>query len=272
MSWTAVRVTAGDPAAVAAALFDAGALAVQEDGDALVTHVPPGTDLDRVRALVAAADPAARLHLSVTPDVDWSAAWRDAVRVQQIGDLTVAPPWCATGHDASRTVLIEPGMAFGTGDHPTTRGLLRLLQRAPVTGRTVADLGAGSAVLAIAAAKLGARRAVAVEMDPDALGNARENIARNGVADRVHLVEGDAQVVLPLIAPVDVALANIVSSVLLELLPAAWDAVARGGSVLLGGILAEERTSMADALGAGGWQIRDDDLEDAWWSVAALRP
>jgi ribosomal protein L11 methylase PrmA len=76
--------------------------------------------------------------------------------------------------------VIDPGMAFGTGDHPTTRGVVRLMQGAVRPGDLVADLGAGSAVLSIAAIKLGAARAAAIEFDPDAIGNAEENVARNG--------------------------------------------------------------------------------------------
>jgi len=159
-------------------------------------------------------------------------------------------------------------MAFGTGDHPTTRGVLRLMQSVIHAGDVVADLGAGSAVLAIAAAKLGATRVAAVEMDADAISNAEENVARNGVADRVKVIEGDAALFLPLLAPVRVVLANIISSVLLELLPAIGRSLTPDGVAILSGILDEEREKMLTRFAAGGWRVIQEDAEGPWWSVA----
>jgi ribosomal protein L11 methyltransferase len=120
--------------------------------------------------------------------------------------------------------------------------VLRLMQSFIRDGDTVADLGAGSAVLAIAAAKLGAARATAVEMDHDAISNAIENAERNGVSDRVRVLEGDAGVMLPLLAPVRVVFANIISGVLVELLPVIARSLTGDGVAILSGILDEERT------------------------------
>jgi ribosomal protein L11 methyltransferase len=135
-------------------------------------------------------------------------------------------------------------------------------------GDTVADLGAGSAVLAIAAAKLGATRVAAVETDHDAISNAEENVARNGVADRVKVIEGDAAVFLPLLAPVRVVLANIISSVLVELLPLIGRSLPGDGVAILSGILDEERAHMLSVFAATGWRVLDEDPEGQWWSVA----
>jgi ribosomal protein L11 methyltransferase len=162
-------------------------------------------------------------------------------------------------------------MAFGTGEHATTRGVIRLLPTVLRPGDRVADLGAGSAVLSIAAAKLGAAHAFAIELDPDAIGNAEENVARNGVADRVTVLEGDAEVLLPLVAPVNVVVANILSSVLLILLPTIALALAPGGRAILSGILREERREILDALQSGAWRLDREDVEDIWWSVAVTR-
>jgi ribosomal protein L11 methyltransferase len=145
------------------------------------------------------------------------------------------------------------------------------MQRIVRGGESVADLGAGSAVLAIAAAKLGASRVVAVEMDSEAIGNAEENVARNGVTDRVVVVEGDAGVLLPLVAPVDLVLANIISSVLLQLLPRIADALAPGGRAILSGVLYEEREAMLAAIAAEGWRVVDEDREELWWSASIAR-
>lgn len=273
MTWTSLRVDAGPRREeVLAALFDAGAQGVHEDGAFLVTHFPPETDVSAVRAAVQAVAPDARVEVGETPDTDWSVAWRDRIVAHDLGAVTVAPPWLADGLDPARTVVIDPGMAFGTGDHPTTRGVLRLLPRVMQPGFAVADLGAGSAVLAIAAAKLGASRVFAVEYDAEAIGNARENVATNRVDDVVNVFEGDAAVFLPLVAPVHVITANIISSVLVELLPAMSAALRPRGAAVLSGILREERESMLEALQADGWQVEDEDTEEPWWSVTIRKP
>jgi ribosomal protein L11 methyltransferase len=188
-----------------------------------------------------------------------------------VGGLTIAPPWLADGLDPARAIIIEPGMAFGTGEHPTTRGVARLLHGVLRPGMTVADLGAGSAVLSIAAAKLGAGRVYAVEVDPDAILDAEANVQRNAVADRVHVFEGDAEALLPLLAPVEVILANIISSVLVLLLPAMAAGLAPGGRAILSGILLEERAGLCATLAAAGWEVVDEDAEEAWWSVTIAR-
>ena len=162
-------------------------------------------------------------------------------------------------------------MAFGTGEHETTRGVVRLLPDLIRPGDRVADLGAGSAVLAIAAAKLGAGHVAAIEIDHDAIANAEENVARNGVADRVTVIEGDASLLLPLVAPLRVVLANIISSVLLELLPAIRNALTDDGEAILSGILFEERDTMLVAFARGGWRVVAEDAEGAWWTARIAR-
>jgi ribosomal protein L11 methyltransferase len=145
------------------------------------------------------------------------------------------------------------------------------MQRAVRAGDRVADLGAGSAVLSIAAVRLGAAHVAAIELDPDAIANAQENAERNGVADRVVVIQGDAGVLLQLVAPVRLILANIISSVLEPLLPAMEAALDVGGRVILSGILQEEETAMRSALVRGGWVVVEDDREDIWWSATVAR-
>ncbi len=254
-----------------AVLFAAGSQGVQEDGRALVTHFPPGTPTHDLVNDIMDVDPGARVLVSLAPQMDWS-EWKASVRAHQVGALTIAPPWLAANHDSASTVVIEPAMAFGTGEHATTRGVTRLMQRISPMAQTVADIGAGSAVLSICAAKLGARRVAAVEIDEDAIGNAEENVRANGVADRVHVIHGDAVVLLPLIAPVELVLANIISSVLVTLLPVVFDSLSAGGSAILSGILEDERQAMLAEIETGGWRVIAEDAEDGWWSVLIERP
>jgi ribosomal protein L11 methyltransferase len=253
---------------VMAALFAHGSSSVQEDGDLLIAYVAEGdADDAALRRSLALADPQAQTAFSSVADVDWGRRWREGVRAHNVGALTVTPPWLAGAFDPALTVVIEPGLGFGTGEHETTRGVMRLLPHVLRPGDVVADLGAGSAVLAIAAAKLGAARVAAIEIDETAIGNAEDNVVRNGVEDRIHIIAGDAAVLLPLVAPVRVVLANIISSVLVELLPVIGAALADDGCAVLSGILTRERAAMVDVLAAGGWQVEREDSEGAWWSA-----
>ena len=271
-TWLTVRVSPGSRRdAVMAALFEAGAQGVQELGDKLVTHVPDRAVADALVAGAVAVSPDASAEIEPLPDVDWSVQWKESIRAQMLGAITVGPPWLTEGLNAATTIAIDPGMAFGTGEHATTRGVIRLLQSVIQPGDHVADLGAGSAVLSIAAAKLGAASVAAIELDPDAIGNAEENVARNGVADRVTVIQGDAASLLPLVAPVRVITANIISSVLLDLLPVLEMSLADGGRVILSGILLTEREDMIRAVTAAGWCVEAEDQEDAWWSTTIVR-
>jgi ribosomal protein L11 methyltransferase len=136
-------------------------------------------------------------------------------------------------------------------------------------GDRVADLGAGSAVLAIAAALLGASRVAAIETDADAIGNAEENVRANRVGDRVVVIEGDAEAILPHVAPVRVVLANIISSVLVDLLPAVRASLESGGVAIFSGILREERDEFVSALAQSGWHVEREHTEDMWWTAVA---
>ncbi len=271
--WTRVAVRpshTGARDAVSAAMFGAGAQGLHEEGELLVTHLESAGEADAVERAVIAADDRAVVYKSAVAAVDWSVAWRDLLHAHQLGSLTVAPPWLAEGLDPARTIIVEPAMAFGTGDHPTTRGVIRLMQAVVRAGDSVADLGAGSAILAIAAAKLGATRVAAVEMDPDAISNAEENVARNGVSESVRVICGDAAVFLPLLAPVRVVFANIISSVLTELLPVIGLSLTSDGIAILSGILDEEREKMLAVIAEDHWtrwRVIDEDAEGQWWSV-----
>ena len=268
--WLAVKVEpSGQAQPVIDALFAAGAQGVQEQGPTVITHFPPGTDLTAVENAIRSADEKAVFSSAPAPDADWS-QWRASVSAHRLGQLTISPPWIPA-EPGAMTVMIDPAMAFGTGEHATTRGVVRLMQTLDSMPAIVADLGAGSAVLAICAAKLGAERVAAIELDQDAIGNAEENVARNGVSHTVRVIQGDAAILLPLIAPVGLILANIISSVLLELLPLIRESLTRDGRAILSGILEEERGMMKDAILRNGLTVESEDLEEGWWSVLIAR-
>jgi ribosomal protein L11 methyltransferase len=270
-AWTSVRVhDISNREAVVAALFGLGAEGVQDFDDAVVTHLRRVRESE-ILARLKDVDPTARVELADTPNVDWSAEWKSRITSHRLGVLVVTPPWLARSFTPAERIVIEPGMAFGTGEHETTRSVLRLLQRVIRAGDYVADLGAGSAVLAIGAAKLGASRVVGIEIDPDAIENAESNLDLNDVVDRVTIIEGDAAALLPLVAPVRVVVANIISGVLLELLPIIRNALTSDGVAVLSGILLDERPLMEQSFRAAHWTAVASETEGAWWS-AAIRP
>ena|GEM_PF-245306 len=303
--WVAVRIDAAPDhhSQISEALFAIGAGGVQEEKGILITHFPPGSHESAILTAVRSASPDARIEVGISPDVDWSEAWKQGLHSHALGALTVAPPWLAGNLPLATTVIIEPGTGFGTGEHPTTRSVIRLMQRVLRPGDVVADLGSGSGILSIAAAKLGASRAIAIEMDDDSNQNAAENIALNDVGTVVTLLPGDASLLLPLVAPVDLVLANIISSVLLPLMPViraslrpvspasneltqdaagatqpaarstqpaagATQHAARGTqqvAVILAGLLVTEREMMLGAL--VNWRVMAEDTEGDWWAV-----
>ena len=207
------------------------------------------------------------------PDDGWAARAHAGLRAVRVGDLTVAPPWDVPASAAGgAVVIVEPSMGFGTGHHASTRLCLRALQRVRGrlrTSRRVLDLGAGSGVLAIAAARLGARSVVAVERDPDALGNARDNVRRNRVAGRVTLLAGDLADVAP--AAGDVVTANLTGAFFARRAAAVLRCVRPGGLLLASGVTAGEEPAARAAL-EPPLVLRERAAEDEWLGFVFERP
>ena len=270
-AWLQIRIAGVQQRqAVIEALIAHGSPGVVEACEDIVGHVPASSAINGIRRAILAADREARVSVAPGEAADWS-AWRADVRAHRVGSLTLAPPWLAAASDPTTSIVIDPAMAFGTGEHATTRGVILLMQHGPMAGLVIADLGAGSGILSIAAAKLGAARVIAIEIDPDAESNALENIQCNCVEDRVHFFVGDAFSLLPLVAPVDLVLANILSSVLIELLPVIRNSLAAEGRAILSGILIEERPSMLEEIAREGWNVESEHTEEGWWSALIAR-
>lgn len=269
MIYTRLAVTPSDPArreAVSAALFAAGAEGLLEDGPAFVTVFAEAASARAAEAAARGADAAALTVCAAFDPGDYIDAWRAGVKAHAVGALVIAPPWLSAEHDPARTIVIDPAMGFGTGEHETTRATLLLLQGVVRAGDTVVDAGCGSGVLAIAAAQLGARRVVAIDNDPQAITNAAENVERNGAGDRVTVIEGDALVLLPLLGPARVVVANIIPPVLVAMLPVIDGALDPGGDVIVGGVLCAERDTFVREAARRGWSVARQRDEGEWWS------
>jgi ribosomal protein L11 methyltransferase len=199
--------------------------------------------------------------------VDWARKSQENLRAITVGNLIVAPPWDVPG-EAPRpiVIVIEPSMGFGTAHHATTRLCLRALQELDLRGRRVLDVGTGSGVLAIASAKLGASSVTAIDNDPDALAAARDNVARNGVA--VDLREFDLH--KDRLPAADVVLANLTGAMLQRGAPE-LAALARGGTLILSGLLVEEADRVRDAFAPFSSSIGQQD-EDGWSSLTCTIP
>lgn len=204
---------------------------------------------------------------------DWLEQWRaSVVPVAVTPTLWVAPPGGLPPLDASsdaRVIVIQPGQGFGTGTHATTQALLRWLEDEP--GQRVLDVGCGSGVLGIAALALGARRAVGLDLDPDAIANAVENRRRNRVADGLMLVRGGPES-LARAARFDRVLANLDAPTLARLAGPLLARCAPRGRIGVAGLLKGEREAfLASPLGRGARLLdertdRDASTGDAWWS------
>lgn len=204
----------------------------------------------RTEALAAARRLESRGHRSLRLDAcadrDWVAAGRAGFVPLCFGErLWIVPAWHAAPEPSGVNVLLEPGLAFGTGTHPSTALCLEWLARAAIAGREVLDYGTGSGILAVAAAKLGARRVWAVDSDPQALEAARANARLNGV--EIEFCAAEA----PLPQAVEVVVANILAVPLVQLAPLLLQHCAGGGRILLSGFDAAQADVVAAAYASG---------------------
>ncbi|EGS62595.1 MULTISPECIES: 50S ribosomal protein L11 methyltransferase [Vibrio] len=177
-------------------------------------------------------------------DKDWEREWMDNFHPMQFGRrLWICPSWREVPDPQAVNVMLDPGLAFGTGTHPTTALCLEWLDNLDLSGKTVIDFGCGSGILAIAAIKLGAAKVIGIDIDPQALLASKDNAARNGVEDQI-------DVYLPKDQPeglvADVVVANILAGPLRELSPIIKGLLKPGGQLAMSGILDTQAESVAE--------------------------
>lgn len=278
MGWWAVDVTPSAPAttgdALAAWLVARTGQAIEErDDGTLVTFAEDAAGAQElILNLATSPDPAATARVRPLDTVDWTLRWRDGLGPRRFGRLIVAPSWSDAGARAGDvTVVIDPEMAFGTGEHGSTRAALTLLERHLAPGQSVLDLGSGSGILSIAAVRLGAARATGIEIDDEANVVAVRNAELNGVSAACRFLDGDAALLAPLLGPVDLLLSNILRNVNVTLLPGIHDALAPGGVAIFSGMEEGEAQLFRPVLPPAGLAILDEVLDAGWWAVAARR-
>ena len=283
MSWIQIRFTcaAAVQEALEDGLMDVGALSVTyqdaadqpilEPGlnetplwDALLVSALFNADINVVATLalleLVLAKPLPAHKIEIVEDKDWVLEWMDAYKPIQFGErLWICPSWCDVPDKDALNIMLDPGLAFGTGTHPTTAMCLRALDKMDLSGKTVIDYGCGSGILAIAAILLGAKSVVCVDNDPQALKATRENAQRNNID------EAQLQVYLPDDEPqdaTDLVLANILAGPLVELSAKLMALTNANGKIMLSGLLNEQRDVIIAAYHAV--QFSDFHTENEW--------
>ena len=281
MSGFAINVTVPEEEreALAALLIEQTGQAIEElDDGTLIAWTETESAARDLAHLVEARSTKHELLIRELPDTDWSTEWKKGLGSRTVGRIVVTPSWVPVEAKAGEVVVIvDPETAFGSGEHGSTRGALLLLDRAMARqasrqahqGARVLDHGSGSGILAIAAAKLGAARAVAIEFDADANVVAERNVERNGVADRVVIPEGDAGELAMLGAPADIVLSNILRNVNVLLLPAIKGAMASRGVAIFAGMEDTEILLFKPELEREGFVVIDEVRDAGWWSCTA---
>jgi ribosomal protein L11 methyltransferase len=201
-------------------------------------------------------------------DQDWERSWMDNFQPMRFGQrLWIVPSWHAAPEPEAVNLLLDPGLAFGTGTHPTTALCLEWLDGQDLQGCTVLDFGCGSGILAIAALLLGAPQAVGTDIDPQALEASRDNASRNGIEP------ARFPVYLPADLPqqqADVVVANILAGPLVALAPQITSLVKSGGRLALSGILAEQAEEVRAAY-ADAFRLDPTAVKDGWVRISGVR-
>ncbi|QJC52571.1 50S ribosomal protein L11 methyltransferase [Paenibacillus albicereus] len=276
-----------------------------EDMDAHVKAVRPR--IEELRTYEIDPGPA-DISVVTVDENDWATAWKQYFKPIRVSErLTIKPTWEDYEATPEELVIeIDPGMAFGTGTHPTTSLCLRALESSIREGDEVIDVGTGSGILAIGAVKLGAARVLAVDLDPVAVSSAIENARLNGLEDRIQALQSDLLGVLkissgeasswssesnpieakvraelaaravsePLIVgvPCDLIVANILAEIILLFLDDVYAALKPGGTYIASGIYENKEETVAAALLASGFEIVDRVREDKWIAFVAAKP
>lgn len=228
--------------------------------------VDPAPLLAHLELLTGAALPEHQIER--IQDQDWERSWMDNFQPMRFGRrLWIVPSWHEAPQPEAVNLLLDPGLAFGTGTHPTTALCLEWLDGQDLAGCTVLDFGCGSGILAIAALLLGAERAIGTDIDPQALEASRDNAGRNGIVPErfpLYLPEQLPQ------QQADVVVANILAGPLVQLAPRITSLVRPGGRLALSGILAEQAEEVRAAY-ADAFELEPTAEKDGWVRIGGVR-
>lgn len=230
-------------------------------------------DIDALRAVLLAALDLERLpphRVEILEDRDWAREWLKDFKPLRFGRrLWVVPTAYEPPEPEAVNLVLDPGLAFGTGTHPTTALCLEWLDGQPLEGSRVVDYGCGSGILAVAAALLGAEHVIATDIDPQALLATRDNAARNQVEARIETRMPDAVSSADAEGIADIVLANILAGPLVELAPRIARLLRPGGRVVLSGLLRAQAAEVAEGYRALGIALSIDGEREGWVRLAS---
>ncbi len=231
-----------------------------------------GNIRERVTSLPGLGLPLAseELTISFVEDEEWATAWKKHFKPVRVGRVVVKPTWEELAPNPDDVIVeIDPGMAFGTGYHPTTQLCLLILQDLVKGGEVVLDMGTGSAVLAIAAAKLGAKSVTGLDVDTVAVEAAEENVRQAGLDDRVHVGRADTPMAFD--GQADIVVANIIAKVLVDMASELAAKVKPGGICVASGIVIERKDQVVDAFASAGLEVIDERTDGDWVALICER-
>ncbi|MBY0117487.1 50S ribosomal protein L11 methyltransferase [Paenibacillus sp. FSL L8-0435] len=222
-----------------------------------------------------------RYETRTVDENDWATAWKQYFKPVRVSErLTIKPTWEEYTPESPDEKIIEldPGMAFGTGTHPTTSLCLRTLETVIQGGEEVIDVGTGSGILAIGAIKLGAKHVLALDLDPVAVISARENVELNGLEQQITVKESDLLSVLgsqdPALGvqlPVKVVVANILAEIILLFVDDVYHALESGGTYIVSGIWKNKEQVVHDALVSSGFEVSAIHRDEDWLAFVARK-
>ena len=291
MQWARITVTTSPDAseAVANFLFELNAAGVEFKESAAITttliaYYPlddrVGARVQRLRAFLGElpawgiSPQPATIDLTPVKSENWEEAWKAAFPPRRVGNrLLITPTWHkAPPNETDVVIHLDPGMAFGTGQHPTTRLSLELLEDSIEPYSRVADIGTGSGILTIAAVKLGAQHVDAIELDSTALPVAAANFETNGVTEHVHLSQGDG--LKNVVGKYHLIVGNILTKVILPIIPDCKTRLYDGGTVIFSGILDTELATVTSVLEANRFRClqvaRETEDNMTWVGIKAI--
>jgi ribosomal protein L11 methyltransferase len=259
------------------------------ESDAIVDGAAPvrvhvylrGEDADANASLgrmaLSTAGIASEVQVRAVEEEDWAEAWKEHFHVERYGTrIVVVPSWRSyDARPSDITITLDPGMAFGTGQHETTRMCLEALERTVTPGAAVLDVGCGSGILSLAAAKLGARSVTALDIDEVAVRVTRENACVNGTPSAITAAQGSLGEMWPFDEPLrgryDVVVANIIARVIVELAPDLVAALSPSGRLIVSGVIEEREREVVDSLAASGGRIEAVHKMGDWRCIEAAR-
>ncbi|MGZ4134684.1 MAG: 50S ribosomal protein L11 methyltransferase [Tumebacillaceae bacterium] len=211
----------------------------------------------------------ATVDVRISDEEEWANEWKKYYHPVRVTErLTIKPTWEEYTPGANEQVIeLDPGMAFGTGTHPTTTLCLRTLERVIQAGDTVVDVGCGTGILSIACAKLDAKSVLALDLDPVAVQVARENIELNGESDKITVRANDLLVGVE--EQFDVVVANILAEIILKMIANARDVLKPNGTFITSGIIKDKAELVREALVANGFVVVDTIVEEDWVALVA---